>query len=178
LDWADVAVRINQQNQKYGATNVCFTGGEPFLQPKGDLERLIKALYKMDYSIEFFTNGTIEFTPWAVHVCQFTMDWKLPGSGEDYKNEVRIENLHKINKVDRENAVKFVVKDLEDFDLALSLYKRYVRDNYPYIIPYAGVAWGHLEPAELWEWNKQAKTPFRLNVQVHNYVFDRTQRGI
>jgi len=37
---------------------------------------------------------------------------------------------------------------------------------------YAGIVWGKAEPADLVRWILEAKMPWRLNMQVHKFVWD------
>jgi len=158
-----------------GTTSVCLTGGEPFLQPGKDLLELCRELARRGFrTIECFSNGTLEYPVWAFDWINFVMDWKLPGSGEDEANEMRLQNLAHLGEGD---AVKFVIKDFADFDTAVSLYNEFLRDRSDLEVFY-GVAWGHLENERLVSWVLKAELPWRLNVQVHNHIWDRNKRGI
>lgn len=159
--------------------NVCYTGGEPFLQPNKELERLTWMLHGRDWvgTVECFSNGTLPYPSW-VHgldssIC-FIMDWKLPGSGEDPYDVVRTENLRHLRSKD---AIKFVLKNKEDFGIALALYKEYAEDIVPRLQVFYGVAWGHLDLSDAISWVLEYKLPWRLNVQTHNYVWPPHERG-
>jgi 7-carboxy-7-deazaguanine synthase len=66
-----------------GATNICLTGGEPFMQNNVELRTLVENLfYEGPYTIEAFTNGSFEWPTWALQHVFFILDWKLAGSGE------------------------------------------------------------------------------------------------
>src|SRR5215831_11620988 len=49
-----------------GATNICFTGGEPFLQPSEEFHKLLVELVVLAQGLTFeaFTNGTLEWPTW------------------------------------------------------------------------------------------------------------------
>lgn len=159
-----------------GATNICLTGGEPFLQPTREIDRLAFDLKDTGYHVECFSNGTLEYSAPSVRDIDFIMDWKLPGSGEDPNNLKRHKNLELLAESNR-HAVKFVIKDWADFVSAKHLWQDFLQTR-PQIEVFYGVAWGHLENAELINWVLEHQLPWRLNVQVHNYIWDRSQRGI
>lgn len=153
--------------------NVCLTGGEPFIQNQEALERYVGYLSDLDHTVETFTNGTIRYPEWAFDQLGFVMDWKLPGSGEDPYNRVRLENLVQLKKTDR---VKFVISDGNDFGVAMELWHKY--HDWTEATFTAGVAWGKLETEELVSWMLRMELPWELNVQVHNYIWNREKRGI
>jgi 7-carboxy-7-deazaguanine synthase len=153
--------------------NICFTGGEPFLQNDGAFRELVERLYET-HTLEVFTNGTIEYPQWAYEYLYFIMDWKLPGSGEDPENKVRKINLDRLQEGD---AIKFVCSDREDYDYATKLWLGYVRGTEPKLLTYAGVTWGKLENSELIAWIFEDKLPWMLNVQVHNYIWPVNERA-
>lgn len=156
--------------------NVCLTGGEPFLQNNHELMRLVGALSQLSIvdDIECFSNGTLEYPEWALENVNFIMDWKLPGSGEDPLNNTRLLNLSNLTDDD---AVKFVIKDRADYEMAVGLYDQYICGSSGVEVFY-GVAWDQLTNATLIGWVMEDKLPWRLNVQMHNYIWDRRKRGI
>lgn len=159
---------------------VTLTGGEPLLQPAEGLNFFASSLLEAYYSLELFTNGTFELPAWAANFhTRIIMDWKLPGSGEDPYNLMRIANVQ--HRLSRYDAVKFVCSSKEDFDLALELKKKYIDDpqRTPWYMPhvYVGASWEQLEEKELVEWMLKAQVPnLELNVQVHNYIWPRDER--
>jgi 7-carboxy-7-deazaguanine synthase len=156
--------------------NVCLTGGEPFLQNHKLLQDLTFVLNQRGQTVEAFTNGTILYPDWVfTRMITLVMDWKLPGSGEDPNNDNRIKNLSQLKRSD---SVKFVVKDRGDFEWAMTLYYEYLEGKINIPQTFAGVVWGALEDKQLVEWIIGHRLPWRLNVQVHNHIWDRSQRGI
>lgn len=164
------------QVDKTPKMNICFTGGEPFLQNNDEFKSLTHQLLDHDSigTIECFTNGTIAYPAWALESIHFIMDWKLPGSGEDPLNEVRLLNLMELGEKD---AIKFVIKDQEDFNVARELYVKYV-ENKSLVQVFYGVAWDSISNADLVDLVLTAELPWRLNMQVHNIIWDRNLRGI
>lgn len=189
IEPGDIAERVDTIAGMSGAKLVTYTGGEPFLQPKDDLMRLSHSLQATGYKLEAFTNGTLLYPPWAVHNIRMIMDWKLPGSGEVQfgpKNPTRIENVERLwnfggtHPLQDKHAVKFVIKDEFDFTTALELYDKYLREatERGWIYTYYGKVWeGGASDADLAEAVMLHKLPWRLNVQLHNYIWDPQERG-
>ncbi len=153
--------------------NVCLTGGEPFIQPKEDLERLVDQLLVRGHSVECFTNGTIFYPDWFLNKVAIVMDWKLPGSGEEVHNLNRTMNADRLKPYD---YIKFVIKDWDDFLVAKDIWHTW--KNKSSATWSAGVVWGELELADLVQWILAYELPWQLNVQIHNYIWDRDKRGI
>lgn len=67
-----------------GASHLCITGGEPFMQDRARLQELALAAISAGYTIDVFTNGSFEFPSWVTFSpVTIIMDWKLKGSGEE-----------------------------------------------------------------------------------------------
>lgn len=163
--------------------NICLTGGEPFLQQKHELEILVTLLYDIVEVnvVECFSNGTLEYPLWAIEQIHFVMDWKLPGSGEKTEVPMRLKNFSELTSKD---AVKFTIANDMDFETALLVYNEnfFAYDDMPELedLPqvFFGAVWGKVTNEELIFWVFERNLPWRLNVQVHNYVYDRNKRGI
>jgi 7-carboxy-7-deazaguanine synthase len=163
--------RIKHVAEETGATNVCFTGGEPFLQPAMAMNDLLFRVGRLfgSFAVEVFTNGSFEIPkPWLDRA-QINMDWKLRGSGEGDRDwSTRHENALKLNLTD---MIKFVVKDTEDLNEAVEVTSQLKADGCVATF-WVAAAFGHLEPAYLVDFIKEHKTPWALNVQVHKYIWD------
>lgn len=159
--------------------NICLTGGEPFLQPHNELESFVQDLMEDGKTIECFSNGTLEYPLWAAERIKFVMDWKLPGSGEVYKiedlpNSMMYRNYQLLYD-SYGHAVKFTVASKEDFEYARSIWSILPKvDMDVYVSP----VWGAVEPKELVTWLLDSGEQWKLNMQVHNFIWDRNQRGI
>lgn len=156
--------------------NICLTGGEPFLQKHDELAHFVRLVDNLPEAgfIECFSNGTILYPSWVFTNIMFVMDWKLDGSGEDPHNENRLVNLKELTFAD---AVKFVIKDEADYNLARKLWMAYIKDKSGVQV-YYGAVWGAIKDSQLVQWVLGDGLPWRLNVQQHNYIWDRSQRGI
>lgn len=154
--------------------NICFTGGEPMLQPEGELLELVIGLNTTltPQKYEMFTNGTLEYPGWLIDHVALIMDWKLPGSGEDPYNQMRITNSKYLLAKD---SVKFVCKNREDFEVAKNMYHLYLSKTRAQV--YYGVVWnGPLQAKEIVEWVLEEGLPWKLNLQVHNMIWPAHER--
>lgn len=175
----EIVKRAKAYRESTGATNICLTGGEPFLQREDDLQNLFYTLRHEDFSVECFSNGTLLYPQWAAGI-SFTMDWKLRGSGEgDIGHANRWANLHLLNDISHAPAVKFVLKDEDDLTEAVSVYQICLDENLNALRFYYGRVWdARWTDAEMVQHVLERQLPWKLNMQVHNYIWDRNQRGI
>jgi 7-carboxy-7-deazaguanine synthase len=161
--------------------NICLTGGEPFIQKHDELRKFVRLLKLNGYQVECFSNGTILYPEWALEDINFVMDWKLLGAGDptEVQQGSRASNLAKfIGKFGRPGqVVKFTISDYADYMQALTFWHAELR-RYKHIQVYAGVVWGKLSNDSLVRWMLDDKLPWKLNVQVHNHIWDRSQRAI
>lgn len=160
--------------------NICYTGGEPLLQDKKNLLDLIRVLKQGGYHQEMFSNGTIKYPHGVFSEVDIIMDWKLPGSGEfDPVSEARWHNLHNmyLNGFGREHAVKFTIASRADYEAAKEVFQQ-MRARNLNVRVYYGVVWGKLENARLIAWVLEDDLPWTFNMQVHNHIWDRKERGI
>lgn len=154
---------------------VTFTGGEPFIQNDAMLQEFTEGLWERGYSIEVFTNGTQEIPPWARPKMRFMLDWKLKGSGEEKIGlEPRFKNTRRLTAYD---GVKFVIKDGWDLGEAVN-WTRYFNINGIDAQIWAGIVWGsEMTDALLSQYILEHELPWRLNVQMHNHIWDPQERG-
>ena len=108
--------KIISKVKEIGCPKVTITGGEPLMQEK-ELKHLVFGLIPMhDISIE--TNGTIPPPIWSKRI-NWVMDYKLPSSGEDTK--MADSNFMGLS---RNDWIKFVVADINDYIKAIDVKKR------------------------------------------------------
>jgi 7-carboxy-7-deazaguanine synthase len=164
-----------------GITNICLTGGEVFLQQADALRSFVSYLHHADREVECFTNGSLEWDEeTSLMIDNFILDWKLPGSGESdayVANEDFDGNFSQLNALD---AVKFTIADREDYEVAKDRYRATIevisRINRPQV--YAGVVWGKLETEELCRWMMEDELDWKLNVQVHKFIWHPDKIGV
>lgn len=156
-----------------GAKNINLTGGEPFQQPHHLLEQFIARLPN-DIDVECFSNGSFIFPNWAINRIEFVMDWKLEGSGEA-QTEVgnRLVNARRLKNTD---AIKFVCVAETDMKEAERVWHMLCQHDVVAEF-WIGAAWNRMFAADIVEFVKEHKLPWRLNVQVHNYIYPAQERG-
>lgn len=159
---------------------ITLTGGEPFLQPNDSLKKFVEEFVQRGYTIECFSNGTLEYPEWAFEYINFIMDWKLPGAGEDFglhKNwqTARSKNVVNLKPTD---AVKFVVKNQDDLKAARSAWEAIdLVKGQPE--PYVGLVWGsELTNQDLVDYIIKYELPWSLNVQLHKHIWPAEERGV
>lgn len=151
--------------------HVCITGGEPLVQRAGELSEFAWRLLDDGYSIDLFTNGSRSIRnhlSWASHIrTTVIMDWKLVGSGEGGKFDP--DNL---NHLFQKDCIKFVVKELLDFEETLIILNSHeIRAK----ILFAPV-WGKLDPGDLAMWVASRYPQGQLSIQQHKYIWDPNER--
>lgn len=157
----------------YPHFNICLTGGEPILQNKDEFRAFTFLAAMQEWDLEMFSNGTLPYAGVIDKITTIVMDWKLPGSGEDYTNPTRIINLQALTARD---AVKFTIANEADYEFAKGMYLKHIAGSSAKV--YAGVVWGQLENETLVKWILDDNLPWLYTMQIHNHIFDRKKRGI
>lgn len=99
------------------AFRVCFTGGEPMLQP--DSLELIEALISKGIQVVLETNGSVDLSKVPVDpLVMISMDIKCPASG--MTDRMLMSNLDFLSEKDQ---LKFIIKDEVDLDFAIDFVK-------------------------------------------------------
>ncbi|MEZ5991671.1 MAG: 7-carboxy-7-deazaguanine synthase QueE [Planctomycetota bacterium] len=145
-----------------------ITGGEPLLQPL--LPELCRRLLGAGREVLIETGGShdISVVPAGAKII---LDIKTPGSGEEQANDY--ENLQRLREDDE---VKFVLTSREDYDWAKQLVLREKLALRTTVL--FSPAFRRIEPRDLSEWLLADRLPVRLNLQLHKYVWEPTQRGV
>jgi 7-carboxy-7-deazaguanine synthase len=160
-----------------GATNVCFTGGEPFLQKPEDLRTIAQLLHAQGMTLEVFTNGTLEWPDWAIYTFKFVMDWKLIGSGETLDPLGPV--MRNATRLSIKDAIKFTCANKDDLNEAYNVWIRHFfgeRADLPEF--FCGPVWDKMEPVEVVDFILRAKVPWRLNIQAHKYIWPPDERAV
>lgn len=157
--------------------NICFTGGEPFMQDHKELIKLCTLLGSYNFTVEFFTNGSFVI-PEEILVPKYVsimMDWKLAGSGEAETH--RVERMQNALRLFYSDGIKFVVKselDLrEAVEVSTSLRNQGCKAEF-----WVGTAWDQISEAELVSWMVLHGINWRLNVQIHKYIWPADKIGV
>jgi 7-carboxy-7-deazaguanine synthase len=155
--------------QQHGCPLVEVTGGEPLLQE--DVYPLMDRLLADGRTVMLETGGhrPIGRVPAAVVKI---VDLKCPGSGEADRND-----WSNLDRLEPHDEVKFVVQDRADYEFARDVIARHdliSRTAAVLISPVHGV----LEPRTLSEWMLADRSPARLQLQIHKYIWTPTTRGV
>ena len=152
-----------------GVRNVTLTGGEPLLQAHiGELiDRLGKTL---GLRVEIETNGAVPLEPFRKCGAVFTMDYKLPSS--KMEQHMCTENFALLREWD---CVKFVCGSRADVFRAKEIAEQFEPQCPMYLSP----VFGRIDPAEIVEIMKEQKMgSFRLQLQLHKFIWDPMARGV
>ena len=102
---------------------VCFTGGEPMLQP--DAVELLERLVSEGIQVILETNGSVDLSEVPRDpLVMISMDIKCPSSG--MTDRMMISNLALLSRKDQ---LKFVIKDEADLDFAVGFLREHTPDT-------------------------------------------------
>ena len=156
---ADIVRRVSY-------SHVTLTGGEPLCQ---DISGLLQAL--QGHSVNIETNGSLDITPYFTypHVW-FTVDYKSVSS--QMADRMLAKNFSALRPQD---VLKFVVGSTADLQQAWDVCRTY-RPACPI---YVGPVYGQIEAAQIVEFMKTHRlTSWKLQLQLHKYIWDPNQRGV
>lgn len=155
--------------ERYDCPLVEITGGEPLLQE--DVYPLMQRLLDANRTVMIETGGhrSIARVPQGV---VRVVDVKCPGSGEAHRNDWT--NLDLLTRVDE---VKFVIADRADYEYACDVIARYDLAGRTGAVLLSPVH-GALEPKRLAEWMLADRTPARLQLQLHKFIWSPDTRGV
>lgn len=145
---------------------VTLTGGEPLCQ---NVHELLHALGAHEVNIE--TNGSVDLEPYRKydHVF-FTVDYKSPSSGME--KSMLAKNFGSLRTRD---VLKFVVGSREDLEAAQAVCRQYKPDCHIFVSP----VYGEIEPADIVAFMKEnLLMDWRLQLQLHKYIWDPRERGV
>lgn len=182
-NWCDTpyALEIKQQEQllsfeeiiknvkKYNCNFVMFTGGEPLYHM--GVNELIKWFCDNNYTVVIETNGHQPISDIDSRA-NFVMDIKCPSSKMDKFN-----NYENFKFIKKDDEVKFVIMNREDFDFAVDIIIKYDLNKIIDNILFSPV-FGVLEPLKLAEWILKENLSVRMQLQIHKYIWQPTTRGV
>ena len=99
------------------------------------------------------------------------MDLKCPSSGMMDKN--LYENIDHLKK---EDEVKFVIGNREDYDWMKEIINKYALKNMCTLL--ASVVFCKLEPLTLVNWILEDKLDVRFQMQMHKYIWHPETKGV
>lgn len=159
---------ILEKTANFGARHVCVTGGEPLLQP--EVRVLLTELCERGYFVSLETSGDISCVGLDPRVRKI-IDIKTPSSGEF--GRFNSENL----RLENENVeYKFVIGSLEDFNWAESFSREHnLFKNFNVLY---SPSFEQTDLRWLAEEILRQKSPARLQLQLHKYIWSPQQRGV
>lgn len=153
--------------------NITLTGGEPLMAEGA--QALLRGLAGIPGSrIEVETNGSIGIRPFFAcgDNISFTMDYKLPGSGQE--DRMCMANLTALRTCD---SIKFVVSDITDCMCAGRLIREYGLDTRCCV--FFSPVFGRIRPREIVNFMLQNNlNDVKLQLQLHKYIWDPDARGV
>lgn len=160
--------KIQEKVSCYNCDLVEITGGEPLLQ--NETVELANILVKQGKKVLVETNGTQDISVLKSPIVRI-LDIKCPGSGESEK--MNWENITNLRAGDN---VKFVISNRADFDWAVKIVKEYelLLKTETLFSP----AFGILKSKILSQWLLEVSLPIRLQLQIHKYIWQASQRGV
>ncbi len=164
----------------YKCNLVEITGGEPLLQL--EVYTLIQALLERDRYVLIETNGSIDIEKIQTLKqpqdsgservgIKIIMDIKCPDSNMSEKM-----NLENLNRLDKNDEVKFVINSRGDYEWAKNIIKKYSLDKKCHIL--ISPVYDNLTTEELSEWILNDNLNVRLNLQIHKYIWGESVRGV
>ena len=168
---------LSHVNRNY--RRVTITGGEPLLFP--ETVRLVDRLCEMDFEVNIETNGSCDIVAFRDMIKYkenlfFTIDFKLPSSGEMYK--MRLSNFDSLEKRD---VLKLVIGSEEDLSVAMGLASDTIAkygDNAPLI--FAGTVFGDFALSDVIDefMKEPVLKDVQFQIQMHKVIWDPNMRGV
>ena len=159
-----------------------ITGGEPMLQER-EVVPLMEHLLAAGYEVLIETSGErpLANVPTAVHKI---VDVKCPGSGEG--GSFRLDNLAAIT---RDDEVKFVIRDREDYEFARAFVREHKLETLAGNVlfspafrkdagPDRDACNCLLDPKELVDWILEDGLNVRLGLQIHKFIWEPMTKGV
>lgn len=162
--------QIVNELKGFNCNLVEITGGEPLAQK--NVFPFITALGDLGYEVLIETGGYVS-TEEVDRRAKIILDVKCPASGEADRNHWA--NLERLDP--EKDEVKFVVSDLEDWEFAVKIIKRYELQNRAKEILISPV-FGIENLTEIAETVAQSNLKVRLNLQLHKYIWGRDVHGV
>lgn len=166
---------VMEQIRAKKCKRVCLTGGEPLIQPRGEMQQLLDMLGAEDYEVSIETDGSIDISKYTLHPKQrFIVDMKVPSSG--MSDKMHWDNLKHIDPA--RDEIKFVVGNRADYDWCLNLIREYDLDPAKgYQLVFSPV-FREIELEDLVNWILEDGLDARFQVQLHKIVWDPDKRGV
>lgn len=152
----------------HSAQHVCVTGGEPLLQ--NEIFELMRRLCDAGLSVSLETSGSKSIRNVDPRV-RIILDVKTPDSGA--AESFLLENLDFLTP---QTEFKFVICSQADFDFSQTFCSQY--GLFKKFVVLFSPSYGQVSERWLAENILAKKSPARLQLQLHKYIWSPTQRGV
>ncbi len=159
---------VNEVN-KYNCKFIEFTGGEPLIHK--NIDKLINYFIDSDYEVAVETNGSIDISRYNSKLIKI-IDIKCPSSSMSNKN--LYSNIAMLSKQDE---VKFVVSNYEDYQFAKECIDNYNILNYVNEIIISPV-YGTIDYKILAAYILSDSLKVRLQIQLHKLIWGENSKGV
>jgi len=159
---------IIEKVKEYGCKLVELTGGEPLLQP--EIPELARRLCDLGYTVLIETGGHRDISVLDPRVIRI-MDIKCPGSGEHAKNL-----WSNIDHLRPQDEVKFVLADMQDYQWALEVIRRYNLEERTKVL--ISTVHGKVDLQEIAQAMLRDRLCARFQVQLHKYIWGPDAVGV
>lgn len=152
---------IFQKVESYSCKVITVTGGEPLAQKA--CFSLLSTLCDLDYQVSLETGGAIDVSQVDSRVVK-VLDLKTPESGEKDKN--LLSNIKHLNK---EDQVKFVICNEQDYEWSKSMLHEYQLNKKCEVL--FSPSYHQLAGHQLADWILRDKLPVRFQIQLHKHLW-------
>lgn len=159
-EWRSMDDILNEV-ASYKTSYVTVTGGEPLAQKQ--CHYLLEKLCDAGYQVSLETSGAILVSDVDKRVVK-VMDLKTPGSGEVERNNY--ENIEYISKNDQ---IKFVICDHQDYQWAKSIIDKYKLFHKCEVL--MSPSFTQVQGEQLAEWILKDRLPVRFQLQLHKILW-------
>ncbi|WP_220813846.1 7-carboxy-7-deazaguanine synthase QueE [Pseudomonas paralcaligenes] len=146
----------------YRPRYVCVTGGEPLAQP--NCIPLLRQLCDAGYEVSLETSGALDISATDTRVSR-VVDLKTPGSAESGRNLYA--NMERLTRNDQ---VKFVICSREDYDWAVSKLIEYRLEQRAGEVLFSP-SHGQVNARDLADWIVADNLPVRYQLQLHKLLW-------
>ena len=145
----------------YNTRYITVTGGEPLAQK--NCPPLLTALCDAGYRVSLETGGAMDISAVDTRVIRI-LDLKTPGSNEVNRN--RYENLKALT---RNDEIKFVICDRNDYQWAKEILDQYRLSDICSVL--FSPSHTQLSATDLADWILEDQLPVRLQMQLHKHLW-------
>lgn len=146
---------------KYPTELIMITGGEPLLQE--NCIHLMQELLNKNYSVMLETSGSLKLKDVPKSVIKI-VDFKCPTSNMMNKNDWTI-----ITDIQKEDEIKFVIANKEDYDWSKKMIKKY---NLNKVCPILfSPVYNKIDMSTLADWILKDGLNVKLQMQLHKHIW-------